>query len=275
MLRDPAFQALVKLDFANYEAPFSFKAAAEAAAAAVRQAASAASSSSRPAAAAPSSATQLPQRAVPPSDSTSVLNIALNKVPWFDDMYGSLMQSISSRARVETATTPETVLQQLATRPSAVFITDEALTVDKFSTVWDAVIEYIREGGTAVIGGSFTGFVLPLDMGPFFAKAGLPWENASYTRNTGVLNTNAVPEDLVKRLPSDFYQKAVSIKNVDGHAAWYAVCDEVVPPKKFDKVKEAPVAFAKVGEGNLGYVGDVNNEEEACTIIRAMLGVLG
>jgi hypothetical protein len=49
----------------------------------------------------------------------------------------------------------------------------------------------------------------------------------------------------------------------------------VFHPEKIKGVNEAPVAFAKVGRGWVGYVGDVNNEEGSHTVILAMLNLLG
>jgi hypothetical protein len=189
-------------------------------------------------------------------------------------MFGNLMNSISSQVTIETAKTADEVVQKLSARPSAVFISDEALTTDEYKSTWEVVVTYIRGGGTAVIGGTFATFAQWPAMRPFFARAGLSWESGSYTRTTNVLNTKAVSEDLVKHLPKDFDQKALFLKNVGSTAAWYAPCSDVEAPRKFKKVKETSVAFARVGEGNLGYVGDVNMEAATYPIIRAMLGLL-
>ena len=45
-------------------------------------------------------------------------------------------------------------------------------------------------------------------------------------------------------------------------------------PGPIEDKAEAPVVFSKVGEGFLGYTGDVNAEEETTVVVLAMLGLL-
>ena len=45
-------------------------------------------------------------------------------------------------------------------------------------------------------------------------------------------------------------------------------------PTSVHKLDESPVFLAKVGDGKLGYVGDVNAEEESNLVILAMCGLL-
>ena len=73
--------------------------------------------------------------------------------------------------------------------------------------------------------------------------------------------------------------KALHIANPGEFEAIYSPTDEsyiesrVFLPGKID-LNEAPVAFAKVGRGWVGYVGDVNNEADSHTVILAMLDLL-
>jgi hypothetical protein len=41
-----------------------------------------------------------------------------------------------------------------------------------------------------------------------------------------------------------------------------------------NEARQAPVALSKVGEGRLGYVGDVNAEEGSVTVVLALCGLL-
>jgi len=36
---------------------------------------------------------------------------------------------------------------------------------------------------------------------------------------------------------------------------------------------QTPVAFTKIGDGSLGYIGDVNAEEESDNVVLAMCGI--
>ncbi|KAF4478195.1 hypothetical protein CGGC5_v013114 [Colletotrichum fructicola Nara gc5] len=46
--------------------------------------------------------------------------------------------------------------------------------------VWDAIIAYVGQGGTAIAMAHFSSFVKPNKIRPFFAKAGLAWESGDY-----------------------------------------------------------------------------------------------
>ncbi|KAB5513046.1 hypothetical protein GE09DRAFT_919546, partial [Coniochaeta sp. 2T2.1] len=79
-------------------------------------------------------------------------------------------------------------------QPSAVLITDEALTGTKNARVWEAVLQYVRQGGTTVVMGLFASDVKPAAI-KFFAKAGLQWESGSYHRTTLVLNREVLSKN--------------------------------------------------------------------------------
>jgi hypothetical protein len=45
-------------------------------------------------------------------------------------------------------------------------------------------------------------------------------------------------------------------------------------PVPIDNLEQSPAVYAPIGKGYLGYLGDVNGEDEAANIILAMLGLL-
>jgi hypothetical protein len=200
-----------------------------------------------------------------------LLLISLNLEPWFDERYGPLLDKIFAKAITQRAKTPDVVRLALSeNKPSAILITDEALTTREHAQVWDAVLNYVREGGTAVCMGHFSSYVNFLDIKPFFAKAGLPWEVGAYLRAKVTLNEDTVGIDLEPSLPECYSQKALFLKNVEDAAAWYYPSeDEVIE----SLMTQTPVALAKVGEGKLGYVGDVNKEEGSDAVVLAMCGL--
>ena len=79
-------------------------------------------------------------------------------------------------------------------------------------------------------------------------------------------------------LPAEYSQKAVFLKNVAKEAAVYLPSGSsrtqslVFPPAQVD-CEQTPVVFAHIGEGWLGYVGDVNNEAESQAVVLAMCGL--
>ncbi|KAJ5651171.1 uncharacterized protein N7484_004894 [Penicillium longicatenatum] len=165
--------------------------------------------------------------------------------------------------------------------PSVILIADEALTLDEYAHVWEAVCRCVRQGSTADLMGLFSSFVRPLDIKPFFSKAGLPWEGRTYVRTTLTINRAATGDELAARLPPSYSQKAVFIKNVAHSDRWYTTdASSVVEPRVFGPSPahnpgQSPVIMARVGMGRLGYVGDCNAEEETDAVILAMCGLLG
>ncbi|KAG7110588.1 hypothetical protein HYQ46_005215 [Verticillium longisporum] len=148
--------------------------------------------------------------------------------------------------------------------PTVILLTDAALT-KKYSEVWNAVIAYVRGGGIAIAMGLFSSFVRPNDIGPLFAKAGLRWSVGNYHR----MNVSFNSEALEATLPAEYSQKAQFLKGVDAGAVLYGFDDE------FGEGTEAAIAFARVGDGKIGYVGDVNAEEGTTATIIAMCGLPG
>lgn len=196
-------------------------------------------------------------------------------------MYAPLLTAIRATATFDRAEQPDTAMRMLSDgpEPSAVLITDEALTLRENSHIWDAVLEYVRRGGTAVVMGLFPSFVQPDKMKPFFARASLRWERGSYHRTTLSLNETAVGMSGAGSLPRSYSQKALFVKNVSSQEMWYRTDDDsviesrVFAPTSAHVVGEAAVALAKVGQGKLGYVGDVNAEEGSHAVVLAMCGI--
>ncbi|GJC90562.1 hypothetical protein ColLi_13400 [Colletotrichum liriopes] len=153
-----------------------------------------------------------------------------------------------------------------APAPAVVLITDQGLT-EGHTDVWDAVITYVRQGGTAIAMGHFSSFVKPDNIRPFFAKAGLAWDTGEYCRTMVTLNPD-VAGSAATSLPTQYSQKAVFLKGVQPTAILYGI-DETSVDKK-----EAAICFAQVGNGKIGYVGDVNVEEGTDDAILAMCGLL-
>ena len=190
----------------------------------------------------------------------SVLLVSLHLQPFFDDMYGSLLAELKSKATLRRAEEANLAIRLLSEEPPplAALVTDEALTTKQNARVWDAVLQYVRQGGTSIVMGTFSGFVKPNNIRPFFSKAGLQWEAGSYHRTTVILNEEAVGPNLAAYLPLKYSQKAVFVKNVAPTDAWYrtdensVVESRVFVPASANVAGEAPVAIARVEKGRLG-----------------------
>ncbi|KAI0096207.1 hypothetical protein GGR51DRAFT_553658 [Nemania sp. FL0031] len=189
-----------------------------------------------------------------------VVIVALNQQPWFDQIYTPFLSQLASKAtilQVKKASFTVRLLEE-EPHPSAALITDEALTVHKNAHVWEAVLQYVRHGGTAVVMGCFSSFVLPSNIQLFFAKAGLQWRSGSYHRTT---------------------RKALLLKNVAASDAWYRSTDKsviespVFAPTSAHNDNETAVAMVQIGDGKLGYVGGVNAEIGSNAAVLAMCGL--
>ena len=128
--------------------------------------------------------------------------------------------------------------------------------------------------------GQFSGLLRRDGFKSFFTKIGLPWDVAQYTR-TNVFRNDAAIGPVAGQLAASYSQKANFLKNVSQDKAWYlpnessTVQSMVFAPDKIENQDQTPVAFASVGEGKFGYVGDVNAEFESDTAVLAMCGLLG
>ena len=210
-----------------------------------------------------------------------VLLLSLGYADMFNSIHGHFLTALRSRAKVGQADTKESALQNLA-RPDliGVFVTDPAITDKKYANVLSRLVEYAKTGGTVVIGGTFSTFVRGADNDAFFKKAwGLNWKTGSYHRTTFSLNPSR-PERLSEgpSLASSYSMKTVHLKGISpetvvyGPTATSRTQSMVFAPSAVD-LSEAPVVYSPMGQGFLGYIGDVNGEKDSTNVILSMLGL--
>jgi ribonuclease HI len=194
-----------------------------------------------------------------------ILTLCLDYGDMFNDIYGSLISQITSKATMERATKPEVAFSMLNAdpAPSVILVTDG--TVTRQQKLCERLIDLLRSGSTVILMGCFSSSVTMGQFNRFFARLGLPWHRGSYHREMVKLRGQVVGDRLASRLPSAYSQKALFVANVDRSAMWYT---------EKETSNEAAVVFANVGAGKLGYVGDVNGEEESEAVVLAMCGVL-
>ena len=222
------------------------------------------------------------QSAPPPSSSPSpgILLAALDQQSYFDEQYTRLIDHLASCATLQRASKPTGAINYLSTNtPSAILITDAGVTKRKHAAVLAKVAEYVRSGGTAVFAGHFSSFVIPSDFNSVFpAQFGLPWQRGDYQRTTVQLNDDVL-HVRKEGLASSYSQKAMFLKDVRPHEALYRPAEDSVRESSvFTKApiedkRQAAVAFGKVGEGSVGFLGDVNAEIESDAVVAAMCGV--
>ncbi|RYP40846.1 hypothetical protein DL768_010567 [Monosporascus sp. mg162] len=196
--------------------------------------------------------------------------------------WAGLIAELEAKSDVKRATTAEEaqVLMDQHPSPRGIFIPDAGITKRGNDAVTQRLVQFVRMGGTVIFGGVFSSLIRPPDLDRYFEKSwSLPWKYGSYHRTTVHLNTSSLGRPQ-SGLPLSYSQKAVNLKNVASASAWYFPGENsVIESRVFDAdpivdKAQAPVAFLKVGEGYLGYTGDVNAEEETTVVVLAMLGLL-
>ena len=195
-----------------------------------------------------------------------ILAISFHDRPLFDQSYAPFLTQLAVTANLYYA------------------VTDEALTLAENRRVWEAVLTYIRKGGIAIAMGLFSSFVKPKKLKPFFSRAGLAWDVGSYHRTTLFLNSQAMDENIARRMLPEYSQKAQFVKNVASGDIWYkpdsnSVVESVVwalvnGHRETANIEgETAVAFAKVGDERLGYLGNVNVKAGLDIVMLAMCGL--
>ncbi|KAK2786429.1 hypothetical protein FQN52_001179 [Onygenales sp. PD_12] len=201
----------------------------------------------------------------------TILLLSLNKLSFFDEQYAKLTDLLASNAAIKSASSPSAALDFLSSNtPHAIIVTDEAIVEPENSSVLDKLISYACAGGIVVVGCHFSSFISPDEFESFFARWALPWKLGNYSRETVSVNHQVRGVDKVG-LPAAYSQKAVFINNISPDAALYQVLpdpeDESFPSRYHG---QTPVAYTKIGDGWLGYVGDVNAEAGSDLVIWKM-----
>ncbi|KAI0552683.1 hypothetical protein F4679DRAFT_533500 [Xylaria curta] len=193
-----------------------------------------------------------------------ILCICLEYESMFNDLYASLISKITAKAKLDRATTQKAALDMLTQNPppSTILVTDGG--VASYMKVWERVIDCLRGGSTVVLAAGFSSFVNEGQFNRCFGKIGLPWKRGAYHRTDVSLLPGVVNDRLKKQLLPTYSQKALYVQGVARSDVWYAG----------DERDEVAVAFTKVGNGMLGYVGDVNGEDGSEAVVLAMLGLL-
>ncbi|KAI1409223.1 hypothetical protein F5Y13DRAFT_170482, partial [Hypoxylon sp. FL1857] len=192
-----------------------------------------------------------------------ILCLCLEYERMFNDMYASLISKITAKATMDRATTQKAALDMLTQNPPppVILVTDAGAV--SHMKVWERVIDCLRGGSTVVLAANFSSLVTEGQFNRCFAKIGLPWKRGGYYRTDVSLRPGVVDDRLQTQLLPTYSQKALYVQGVARSDVWYAGEED-----------EVAVAFTKVGNGMLGYVGDVNKADGSDAVVLAMLGLL-
>jgi hypothetical protein len=200
-------------------------------------------------------------------------------------MTGRLHALIRSKARLVEAETKQAAYDALATGLAAVLVGDGAITKRKHRELAHALGAYTKDGGTALLGCLMSSFCSPPDFDRMMQTVwSLPWRYGSYSREDSSLNEAASTERIRQApVPKVINVKAVYLKNVASEDKIYARGERITPRtmtqqlleqyEEEDETGQAAVAFGRVGGGYLGWIGDVNSEEQLDPVYLALLGL--
>ncbi|RSL63356.1 hypothetical protein CEP53_004431 [Fusarium sp. AF-6] len=195
-----------------------------------------------------------------------MLVLCLEDESVFDTNFKSLVSELKSKAKMERATSSKAALTILGQKapPSIILVADGGVARD-----WEvrtAVINHLRRGARVVLAGCFSSRLAPEWIDKLFSLMGLPWRTAGLRRQAQVNLTSAYLGDyLLSRLTPSYNQKALFLRHISKDQVWYT------DPRGLNDVA---VAWADVGLGKLGYIGDVNGEEPSIAVVLGLCGLL-
>ncbi|KAI9669489.1 MAG: hypothetical protein M1829_005078 [Trizodia sp. TS-e1964] len=207
----------------------------------------------------------------PPAPPTIFL-LSLERQSFFDEQYARFLDALATRATVHRASKASAALKYLqeSTPPRAILLTDAALAHIKSkcaNSPQHAVLAAVRA------------YVRPSDLTKFLQEAwGTRWASGTYVRTTLHLQMRML-RVFGPALPENYSQKALFLKNVARKEALYLPDEQsrveslVFPPDPIADASQCPVVLGEVGRGWLGYIRDVNSEEETEAVIFAMCGL--
>ncbi|KAJ6088788.1 hypothetical protein N7486_010049 [Penicillium sp. IBT 16267x] len=213
----------------------------------------------------------------------SVLFLALGVYIQYEEMYEELINKLKEKAHsFQQVNIAGLALVDLQAGYNVVFVNCEAMTWPFYVPVWNAVVEFVHNGGTAICLGNFSHANEHLaECAPPrnpFTQAGLLWKFDERHRAIVYLNKEYIPlsERRLEALPESYNSHAVFLRNVDITEAWYRPTEiditnlEIVEAGHVNPFSFS-VAMTKVGRGKLGYVGEIGTGTPV-EVIMAMAG---
>ncbi|KAI1786107.1 hypothetical protein LXA43DRAFT_1099551 [Ganoderma leucocontextum] len=214
----------------------------------------------------------------------NILIASLERDRHMEELYPQFYQALRQTANVTEVEQPAAARAAISAtpRPDAIILSDPAFAKPKHSKILTSLVSYARAGGTVVLALQFSNRIKLGELRSFFARWGVPWDKGAYHRTTTALNPSGIPAPLDKDalLPS-LSAKAIHLKSVAReHAVYLPTADSriesrVFPPEPItgEMAEESPAVLARVGQGYLGYVGDVNGEQGSTRLVFEMCGV--
>ena len=200
----------------------------------------------------------------------SVLLLSFGKDPCFDDITKHLMNGLKRRAAFHEATTAEEFTSLIATvTPTAIVVTEAEIAKHKYSSIRAKVVDYAKTGGIVVFCGMFSSMIRPLKLNDMWLSDwNLSWKSGDYHRTTFRLNPSRTQKlRSITSMPKRYSMKAVHLDGATSEAMVYVTTTDW-------NMKQSPVLFTPIRQGYVGYLGDVNAEEDSTAVVLGMCGLL-
>ena len=182
---------------------------------------------------------------------------------WFDHTNAQLIPALAQKSVVRQAQTPSQARRYLTstTRPHAIILADTILTKPEYHESHAPLVEYATAGGTDIYAAPFSSSSLFPDLENMFADVwGLPWRIAESSTRGGYIVNPLIKGFETEGLVKHCSFRRLQVQNVAFEDIVY------VTPSLADNLKNGqpshvktygtPAAFAKVGRGRVGYIGD-------------------
>jgi hypothetical protein len=181
-------------------------------------------------------------------------------------LYEQLLPKLLSRAVVHESLTVQDAHSYISSSwPNFILVTDPIITEDteESKQLLEEVVKFTKHGCTTILMGCFASAVEFGRLDQILKDDfGLRWRVSEYTKHDTTLH--AMDENLIRAvtLIPTFYAKALYLSHVP--------MAEVVYSGRGGADPNAYAAYARIGLGKLGYIGDVNFTEEPERLILAM-----
>lgn len=199
----------------------------------------------------------------------------------FEDLYRGIRSHIAAKyTTMEVKDAPD--VQNLLSSPSlkAILVVDGALSQGKHIALQTQLARFVKAGGVLVFCCLFSNFVSPDNANKLWKKFDLPWTYGDYHRSTFYLSQKAKTVFGSQRavtLEREYSMKTLHLEGSTVDSRVYVPLEQsrtqsmVFPPDTVDQ-SQSPAAWAKSGDGWLGFIGDVNNEKGSQKLLMVMLG---
>ncbi|KAJ7115810.1 hypothetical protein C8R44DRAFT_214703 [Mycena epipterygia] len=215
---------------------------------------------------------------LPPPRNVVALSLLKHQVLY--DLFSQLLDSVRSVAILQPVDSKIAFRGAVkTTNPEAVLVVDAAITYEENTDVLQQLIRFARAGGIVVCCSNFSNNMDFREADVFFSQWRLPWDAGSYFRTAIHLNSRSVAGMSSEGLSASYSVKSLSLVHIGPaeHTVYNPSSSSLIESHVFESdmfpvdPAESPCAYAPVGRGYFGYVGDVNSEEDSTRVVLAMV----